>query len=222
MNISNQKLGIGIPNNFSMVPSAFFDSWIMMDFPPFVYLRTSQGPIDDMRNEIVRNAFNSGCTHLIMLDVDQIYGQDTIRRLLSHNKDIVGCMICRRYPPFDPLMLRGKINSYQTVKEWTPGELVEVDATGTGCLLFSMEVFRKVPEPWFEFDHRDTGTVGEDIGFCAKARAVGYQVFVDTGCAAGHLSNMLVTEDTWRLYSCLQDAKARHKVEHGIVKTKAA
>jgi hypothetical protein len=222
MNISNFRLGIGIPNNYDQVPSAFFDSFQLMEKPPYYYLRASRGPIDDMRNDMVREAFETRCTHLIMMDTDQIYQPNTIPRLLSHKKDIVGCMICRRYPPFDPIMLRGRVNTYQNVKEWTDGELVEVDATGTGCLLFSMEVFKKVPEPWFTFDRRDTGLVGEDIGFCAKARAVGYQIYVDTGCPAGHLSNMLVTVDTWRLYSCVQDARARHSVEHGVIKTKAA
>jgi len=224
MNISNFKLGIGIPNNYDRVPSAFFDSFLLMDKPAFYYLRSSQGPIEEMRNNIVREALSIGCTHLVMPDIDQTYQVDTITRLLSHKKDIVGCMVCRRYPPFDPLMLRGRINSYQSVKEWADGELVEVDATGTGCLCFNMDVFRKIPEPWFQFQRTEDGVVGEDIGFCSKARAAGFQIFVDAGCPAGHLSNMLVTVDTWRLYSCLKEheVKARHEMEHGVVKTKAA
>ena len=222
MKISNFKLGLATPLSYDRVPSAFFDSYVIMDKPPHHYLRSSIGPIDDMRNNIVREALASGITHLMMFDTDQIYQPDTVKRLLSHKKDIVGCMVCRRYPPFDPLMLRGSISRYQTVKDWAPGELVEVDATGTGCLMFNMEVFRRMPAPWFKFRETPDGApIGEDIGFCSDLRAAGYKIYVDTGCPAGHLSQMVVNEQTWRLYNRLKEEQIRvaHAAEHGVVKT---
>lgn len=225
MKISNFKLGLATPLSYDRVPSAFFESFLIMDKPPFHWLRTSIGPIDDMRNNIVRQALADGITHLMMFDTDQIYQRDTITRLLSHKKDIVGCMVCRRYPPFDPLMLRGTISRYQTVSEWAPGELVEVDATGTGCLLINMDVFRNMPDPWFKFRETEEGSpIGEDIGFCADLRAAGYRIYVDTACPAGHLSQMVVNEMTWRLYRRLKDeqAKAAHVQEHGVISTTAA
>jgi len=145
--ISNLKLGIGIPNNFPMVPSAFFDSFICMEKPDYVFLRSSFGPIEEMRNNIVRDALLQGCTHLILMDTDQVYPVDTITRLLSHRLPVVGCLLFRRYPPFDPLMLTGEVTKYSTVTEWKDGELVEVDATGTGCVLYDMEVFTRIPDP---------------------------------------------------------------------------
>lgn len=225
MKISNMKLGLATPLNYDRVPSAFFESFHMMHKPEHYFLRSSIGPIDEMRNEIVRQAIELGLTHLMMFDTDQIYQQDTITRLLSHNKDIVGCMVCRRYPPFDPLMLRGEISKYQTVKHWTPGELVEVDATGTGCLMFSMDVFRKMLPPWFKFRRAADGSpVSEDIGFSSDLRKAGYKIYVDTGCPSGHLSQMVVNEMTWRLYTKLKEEEWRvaHASEHGVVKTVAA
>jgi hypothetical protein len=219
MQISNFKLGIGIPCSYDRIPAAFFDSWVMMDLPPFVYLRSSIGPIEEMRNNMVREALGCGCTHILMMDTDQIYPRDIIKRLTSHKKDIVGAMICRRYPPFDPLLLRGKVNNYQTVTDWNEGDLVSVDATGTGCLLISMEVFKKLPDPWFRFRKTDIGLVGEDIGFCSDARQAGFEIYVDTGCKVGHLSQMVVTTDTWKLYKKLKDAEKSHTVEHGVIKT---
>lgn len=222
MEISNFRLGIGIPNNFTMTPSAFFDSWVMMDLPPFVYLRSSIGPIEEMRNNMVREALGCGCTHILMMDTDQIYPRDIIKRLTSHKKDIVGAMVCRRYPPFDPLLLRGKINNYHTVSEdeIDKGGLIPVDATGTGCLLISMEVFKKLPDPWFRFNKTDTGIVGEDIGFCSNARRAGFDIYVDTDCEVMHLSQLAVTKDTWKLYKKLKEAEKSHTVEHGVIKTK--
>lgn len=216
------RLGIGIPNNFPMIPSAFFDSFIMMEKPPFVFIRSSSThDLAGLRNQIVKQALEMDCTHLIMMDTDQVYQADTIPRLLSHDKDIVGCLVCRRYPPFDPLMLQGDIGRYQTIKDWAEGDLVEVDATGTGCLLFKMGVFRNIPAPWFFFRGTEEDPVGEDIGFCSDARKSGYKIYVDTGCQAGHLAHHMVTLDTNKLFSCLDAAKARFESEHDVGQVKA-
>jgi hypothetical protein len=222
MEVTNFKLGIGIPLSFPMVPSAFFDSFITMEKPDFTYLRTSFGPIDQIRNDLVRQAQETHCSHIIMMDTDQVYHLKTITRLLSHRLPVVGCLIYRRYPPFDPLMLKGEINRYENILEWDPDSLVEVDATGAGCILFEMEVFRKIPEPWFRFrsnpNPEKNGIIGEDIGFCSDLRAAGYRIFVDTSIPAGHLSQMIINEGTWKLYNKVKEAELRamHEIEHGI------
>ena len=220
MIVSNIHLGIGLPLSFHMIPSAFFDSFIAMVKPPFTYLRTSNGPIEEMRNNIVRAALRDNFSHLIMMDTDQVYHQDTIPRLLSYRLPVVGCLVYRRYPPFDPIMLKGTLGKYQTIAEWEPGGLVEVDATGTGCIMFDMNVFRKMPAPWFRSRRHEGAPVGEDIGFCSDLREAGYRIFVDTAIPAGHLSQMQITEGTWRLYGKLREATTKaHEVEHDVVKT---
>jgi hypothetical protein len=218
--ISNFKFGIGMPLSFHMVPSAFFDSFISMEKPPFIYLRTSNGPIDEMRNNIVREALKEKCTHLIMMDTDQCYHPRTITRLLSHKLPVVGALVYRRYPPFDPLMLKGEMNRYSNITEWEPESLVEVDATGTGCLLFDMQVFRSMPAPWFRarIDPKTKQPIGEDIGFCSDLKEAGYRIFVDTSVPAGHLSQIQVTDGMWKLWRKLRDAKANSlKVDHGVL-----
>jgi len=216
--ISNLKLGIGIPNNFPMVPSAFFDSFICMEKPDYVFLRSSFGPIEEMRNNIVRDALLQGCTHLILMDTDQVYPVDTITRLLSHRLPVVGCLLFRRYPPFDPLMLRGEITKYSTVTEWTEGELVEVDATGTGCVLYDTEVFTRIPDPWFRFRKTvEGGEIGEDIGFCHDIRKAGFKIYVDTGIKVGHLTKMTVDQSTWELYRLGQEFAKRQKEKSNLI-----
>ena len=200
MNLSNFKLGIGFPLSFHMVPSAFFMSFVAMEKPPFVLFRTGNGPIDEMRNSIVREALSSGCSHLMMCDTDQIYHPETVTKLLSHELPIVGCLVYRRYPPFDPLMLRGSLGKYETIDEWEPHSLVEVDATGAGCLMFDMQVFRKMPAPWFRGRRFKGKPVGEDIGFCSDLRTAGHKIYVDTSVPAGHLSQVTITEPMWRVY----------------------
>ena len=219
MQLSNVRLGIGIPLSFPMVPAGFFDSFVSGKKPDWVYLRSSAGGIETMRNNIVQQAMDSKCTHLIMMDTDQIYHPDTIPKMLSHRLPVVGCLVYRRYPPFDPLMLKGSIGRYQTIAEWEPESLVEVDATGAGCLMFEMDVFRQMPFPWFKFSKSSEGDVGEDIGFCSDLKRAGYKIFVDTSIPAGHLTQLIVNEGTWKLYRRVKEVEAMHKIEHGDVAT---
>ena len=102
-------------------------------------------------------------------------------------------------------MLRGTPGDYDSVDEWEPGELVEVDATGCGCLMFETSIFKKMPQPWFKFRHLKTGEgVGEDIGFCSDLKNNGFQIFVDTSVPSGHLTTLNVTDSTYRLFRAMK------------------
>ena len=217
MKISNIKLAIGIPLSYHLIPSVFFDSFITMEKPNFIYIRADRGGIEMMRNGIVKQALEGQCTHLVMMDTDQCYHPETITRLLSRKLPVVGALVYRRYPPFDPLMESGEVGKYQTISEWEPNSLVEVDATGTGCLMFDMNVFRKMPPPWFRIRHHvgegRSGTVGEDFGFCSDLRKAGYKIYVDTSVPVGHLSQIQITEDIWRLYGKLNAVTNKEQKE---------
>lgn len=200
------KLGIGLPHTDKTVASYFFDSWVAMDKPDFIYMRppyTGYIGIDKARNALVLDAFTSGCSHLLMMDTDQIYPPDTIPKLLSHGVDVIGGVVHRRYIPFDPIVYRGGIGEYVHVpdNEAYSGKLIEVDATGCGCILYNMEVFTKIQPPWFEIYQLETGKdVGEDIGFCAKLREAGFRIFVDTSIEIEHMSVMGVTRHMYEWY----------------------
>lgn len=215
MKVSNFELGIGIPCSLKDVPRGFFYSFVHMDRPSFTFIHADNGPVDTLRNDIVEKALAMGVTNLIMMDVDMIYHKDTITRLLSHNLPIVGALCFRRYPPFDSIMLRINGAGYQSVDEWEDGELVEVDATGAGCLMFDMEIFRKMPYPWFRFQKNPENglTIGEDIGFCQDLKAAGYRIFVDTSVPAGHLTEIIVNRELNRLYRAMEKAKGDKAAE---------
>ena len=200
------KLGIGIPLTDDKVHSQFLDSWVLMERPAFTYLRPDhRGPIAEVRNLLVLEALKSNCTHVIMMDTDQEYPYNTITKLLSHDLDAVGALVYRRYPPFDPVMLRSNDKGgfiKVPEEEMFSGELIEVEATGCGCVMFNTQVFETVPYPWFEFMPAEgpTADMGEDIGFCIKLRNAGYQVFVDTAIEVEHLALMSVNRAAYEIY----------------------
>lgn len=207
MKITNFKLGIGIPNTWTHVPSSFFDSFIQMDRPDFKYIPAKNGPINELRNYIVDKALQLGCSHLLMMDVDQQYPQDTITKLLSHNLPVVHAMVHRRYPPFDSLIFEGTLNNYSVKTDFEYGDLVKADACGTGCVLYQTKVFTDIKAPWFEFvanpDKEKGGVVGEDIWFCEKLKDAGYSIYVDTSLDIVHLGMFGIDKSFSHLYQAL-------------------
>ncbi len=209
------RLGIGIPHTEKTMWPYFFDSFVTMDKPEFIYMRppfTGYVGVDVARNSLVAQALENGCSHLLMMDTDQMYPQDTITKLISHNRDMVGAKIHRRYPPFDPIMLRGEHGALLRIpdEECFSGELVEVDATGCGCVLYDMEVFIKIRPPWFEIYQLEDGKdVGEDIGFCAKLRDAGFRVFVDTSIEINHMATIGVNRSFYEIYGKIDGSKRK-------------
>lgn len=216
MKVSNQYLAIGVPLSFPMVPSSFFHSFVHMEKPDFIYIHTENGHMDDLRNNIVEEALRAGVSHLIMMDTDQVYHPLTIPTLLSRKLPVVGALVHRRYVPFDSLMLKlveidEHTNGYVSIDDWEPDSLVEVDAMGGGCTMFDMEVFRKLPYPWYRNDKpvpAGSQPIGEDIGFCQDLKEAGYRLFVDTSVPAGHLTTMIVNTATSKLYRACKSAQA--------------
>jgi hypothetical protein len=196
------KLAIAFPLVNESVHVNFFLSMMAMNKPDEFAILTPRNPhglwqlnIDEARNNLVRQALADGCSHLLMCDTDQVYPRDTLNKLMAHGVDICGVIVHRRYPPFDPILLRAdkrKADRYVHVgdEEMFSGDLIEVDATGTGCLLINMSVFNLVPEPWFKIDEQAGKPVGEDIYFCWKARNAGVSIHIDTSVRVGHLSTM--------------------------------
>jgi len=223
MRISNFNLGIGVPCDFPFIPASFFYSFVMMEKPNFTFIHKDNGHLDDLRNDIVEKAIAEGCTHLIMMDVDQIYPTNTIPKLLSHKLPVVGCKINRRYPPFDPLLMKLTDEGYKPIDDYEDGSLVPVDATGAGCVLFDMEVFRTLPYPWFKFrKNPDNGLViGEDVGLCQDLKAAGYDIYVDTSIKVGHLATIVVNDSMHNLYNAMALAKERKAEALGFAEQRA-
>jgi hypothetical protein len=209
--ISNEVIGIGIPCNFPWVPLSFFNSFALMEKPSFQFITADNGPIDTLRNDIVQKALDVGVTRLIMMDVDQVYPGDTVVKLLKHKLPFVGVSVNRRYPPFDPIMMKLTDAGYEPISDYERGDLIEVDATGAGCVMYDMAIFKELPYPWFRFqkDPKTGATIGEDIGLCQDLKARGYRLFVDTAIEVGHLTTMIVNNATHDLYTAMKCAKER-------------
>ena len=151
---------------------------------------------DNARQQLAEKAIEEGCTHIFFIDDDMLHPPDIVQKLMEYNKDIVSGLYFTRGGHYHPLLMkRAKLEmaKYEPMYEYPKG-LVEVDATGGGCLLIKTDVFKKLKKPWFVKNH----VYGEDTYFCELARRAGFKIFVDTNLVCGHLGDKeIIDEDLW-------------------------
>lgn len=210
------NLGIGIPITNRSVDRDFFLSFAAMDkpdrfslFAPTLEIYSHPVDIAAARNGLVFQALDSECDALIMMDSDQVYPTDTISHLLAglEHYDAVGAVVHRRKPPFNPLLMRGELGKYSRVSddEVYSGDLIEIDATGCGCIAYRMSVFQRIDAPWYEIIPRpDNRPVGEDIRFCHKMRTAGMTIGAATNVQVDHLTVFRVDRSTHELFTLLK------------------
>jgi len=230
------RLAIAQPLTFDMVHSQFHFSFLGAVTTYMQHLFESGNPIcldmlspefpgqiDAVRNNLTKQAIYNGSTHIIFMDTDQVYfDADVISRLMDHGKKIVGARVHRRYPPFDPIMFRGELGGHYSIpdEELDRGGLIEVNATGAGCILFDTRVFMDMPTPWFKLDEDEDGRpIGEDINFCARLKDKGHKIYVDSDIDIKHLSLLSVDMGTYKLFKKLVGRKTGTEVKkNGICK----
>lgn len=207
------KLAIGLPIFDVMVHTQFMLSFLALDRPEMCHVVFPKTPfhkrdIYEVRNNLCQQAIDLGCTHIVMMDTDQVYhDEDLLMRLLDHNKDIVCGKVHRRYPPFEPILNVGHKHVPDEIIE--KGGLIEVDATGTGCMMIRLDILKDIPKPWFELSVNDEGReIGEDIGFCYKAGEAGYKIYVDCDVEIGHLALVQVNSSLYNLWKKINKVKA--------------
>ncbi len=153
---------------------------VTLTFVPGTYIHVN-------RNDLMDQALESRADYTMWLDDDMRFPRDTLIRLLKHNVDIVGANYCTRRMPPAPIAIKhiDQVNGstrLQTREEDT--HLEHVDAVGFGVVLVKSKVALEVGYPWFETKDPEGGEhlrVGEDVDFCMKAKAAGFDVLVDHG-----------------------------------------
>jgi hypothetical protein len=131
--------------------------------------------IADLRNKAVKAAQTAGASHLLFLDSDMRFPEDTLDRLLAHNLDIVAANYVQR------TMSEWCVARVEGVPVQSQGKsgLQVVDSTGTGVMLIKMSVFDHHPGPWFDTPNDGHTFIGEDVWFCQESQLAGFDVYID-------------------------------------------
>lgn len=175
---------------------------MMHGAPPntkMAFLNASQTILAQGRQDLADKAIDMGATHILWLDCDMMFPPDTLKRLLKHNKDIVGVNYPRRAFPPIPTAHDGDI---VWTKKGSSG-LQEVNHVGLGCCLIKAGVFKALERPWFGTPWlRDRDNfMGEDVYFFHKARQEGFTLWVDHD-----LSQEIIHSGTYHYSNALSES----------------
>jgi len=191
------------------------------------FLEMESGPrIASARNQIVERFLDKcDAEWLWMLDTDHTFTPDVLERMLSFadpvQAPIVGalCMSGGAGGAVMPVMMRKHIVEgqvgFEKIIDWTPGEAVEVDATGAACLLVHRGVFEAMRDAygearpkatWFAEGMRDQAEFGEDVFFCLSARRLGFPIYVLTSVEAPHVKTWIIDSTDFYAFRSMVEA----------------
>ncbi len=208
--MTTKKILIGIPTN-KYIETETFKSIFDLEVPPgyeldFQYFYGYQ--IDQIRNLIAEWAKNYD--YLFSVDSDIILPQDSLKKMIEADKDIVSGLYIQRIPNTHTLEVYmdtpdgGCTNiPYETIADKS---LLEIAACGMGCVLIKGEVFRKMKYPHFYYqsslNHQET--VSEDVYFCMKAKSLGFKIWADPSIKCDHIGSTHFRVDTEKKVSHLE------------------
>ena len=162
------------------------------------YLMASNSFICGARTKLVQHAIDMGYDYLFFIDADVDFPVNALRKLMhtaeKHNERAVAGLYCMRNHPHFPLIYMEEDNAPGhcfpvLVHPEQHGKLIRCDATGFGCTLLRLDMFKDISREWFSLEGGGT----EDIYFFCKAkRELGLSVVVDTAINCGHVGQEIL------------------------------
>ena len=140
------------------------------------------------RSRVVANAFREGATHVLCLDADMTYPPDVAHRLLAHGRPFVACNAVTRRPPHRWV---AKDKAGEIIDSSKRSGLDRASVVGLAVALIERRVFDSISHPWFNFEWSMDGWRGEDVYFCDRAIASGFQPMIDNDLSheIGHIGS---------------------------------
>ena len=145
------------------------------------------------RDTLADEAMKQGCDWVLFIDDDMIVPKKMFTALARHmdHADIIVPLCFQRVHPYKPVIYKTTLHDNDGKPyfdnhhylDYPPNSVFEVGTAGFGVALVKMEVFRKMPTPWF-FSNT---SVGEDIYFCIRAKQLGFKILCDSRIKIGHL-----------------------------------
>lgn len=210
---ATQHVYIAVPT-YGDLKAAFVDSLnkvqhdlIANDISFDIAILAGNCHVDDGRNDLCRMFLESEATHLMFVDADVQFSAASVRKLLGHDKQIIGGVY-----PFKNDDLNFPVIAEDDAFTFGEDGLVRVKGLPGGFMCIRREIIHKLYEqesvkgawpnkgdygtlPVVEIFHRSM-EVGRsrrsgDYEFCAKATAAGYEIWLDPALRFGHVGDKI-------------------------------
>jgi GT2 family glycosyltransferase len=132
---------------------------------------------------------------------DHRFAPDLLTRLLSHEADVIVPLCVKRSPPYE-LVIGNEVESTDSLTgrvypgflpaapEGLPPDVFSVEIAGGAGMLIRRHVFDAIGYPYFE--STDGLYTNEDLTFCQRVRAAGFEILCDPQARLGHISSVPV------------------------------
>jgi hypothetical protein len=237
------KLMVAVPISWERVYTEFFISYAGLFRPQQIIALAEEGvevdttsgkspllqvfgtrfPLDLNRNFMVQGALVKNYDALIFLDADMTFPVDTLVRLVRQFKanpraGIITGLYFKKAFPYLPVPANWLINRPQNMFPIRCEQPLETaDVVGMGCAIIRLEAVKALPQPWFEYRRDFAGGengITEDVAFCIKMKAAGWQILCDNGLVCDHLTTMKVGVENYR--HGLSEIQRQRAIQEGI------
>jgi len=126
-------------------------------------------------------------THILFVDYDVLPRHNTLKKLIEHDKDIISGV----YPAVQKFKISWCLSRDEDFKlmdfQDLPDNPFKVHIACNGMLMVKMEVFDNIEWPYWKTVYSANRTKkGPDVHFFEKAKAAGYDIWVDPKVKCGH------------------------------------
>lgn len=111
------------------------------------------------QNVIVEKFLELNVDYLFWVEQDTVPPAAGLGRLYDVSKPIVSGLYVGKKHPFRPIAYRKRKDGlYQSIENFTPGEIAEVDAAGMGCVLIHRSVYENIQKNYEVLQRASGGT----------------------------------------------------------------
>lgn len=153
------------------------------------------------RDKIAQKAINEGFTHVLWLDSDMIFKPTLLDDLMDCRKDFVTGIAHARRKPFSSCLFKALRDdgTFDRFEGEYPLDPFQVAGCGFACVLIKTEILRAVqfknmtcflPFPQW----------GEDLSFCRRAKALGYEIWAEPTVQLGHIGHEVIWPEDHQKY----------------------
>ena len=151
------------------------------------------------RNEIAKLALKYNFDYVLMIDSDVSVPKETLNKLLECETDIAVGWYYKKRTRADETVIFDFGKDFNN-KNMIYGKILmeannpfDIKGGGLGIALVNVNVFRKMPYPYFKYVIYDNDTIlSEDLYFCSEARKYGMNIKCNPNVKGNHIYEVSV------------------------------